>query len=276
MSIRLCLGEYAKNGFEPETIGTVIYSVEELCFFIRENACLLEEGFMEEKLIVWLEKECGLSSLAEELKKALRKKVSLKTFVDLILTYTGFFSAEARKEILFAITENSTMNVYEKRKAKADAFLEKGQVGLAGREYERLLEQLPEEERLLKGQIYHCCGVCLARLFYWKMAAKYFKRAYEITGKMDSFSQYLLAMRFSMPEAEYLQFLGENGIYEDSLRLEEQLEEWKADWEDSSEARLLKQIQEEKESNSLGYQQKLEQRIEVLKDAYREMLNQPR
>ena len=53
MSIRLCIGECAKNGYEPLHMGTVIYSVEELCFFIRENACLLDENFLNEELIYW-------------------------------------------------------------------------------------------------------------------------------------------------------------------------------------------------------------------------------
>ena len=34
MRIRLCIGEYAKNGYEPERMGIKVYSIEELCYFI--------------------------------------------------------------------------------------------------------------------------------------------------------------------------------------------------------------------------------------------------
>lgn len=277
MSIRLCLGEYAKNGYEPEHMGIIVYSVEELCFFIRENACLLEEGLMNESLTEWLEKECGLLALAEELKKALRKKVSLKAFVDILLEYTGFFSGEEKKEILLSITENSKLTVWEKRKAKADALLARGQVGLAGKEYEKLLEQLAPQEKELRGRIYHGCGVCLARLFYFRAAGEYFLKAYQENGRLDSLRQYLLSLRLSMPEAEYLNFLAQHEeVYEDSLRLEEELEEWRAGWQESRSAGLLEAIRREKTADSRAYQQKLEERIEYIKDAYREMVQTTR
>ncbi|MBQ9991006.1 MAG: hypothetical protein IJP31_08715 [Lachnospiraceae bacterium] len=273
MSIRLCLGEYAKNGYEPENMGIVIYSVEELCFFIRENACLLEEGLMNEALILWLEKECGLVSLAEELKKALRKKVSLKAFVDILLEYTGFFSPREKKEILESIMENSSMTISQKRKAKADALLERGQIGLAGREYGRLLEQTEHHEKEQRSRLYHGCGVCLARLFYFEAAGNYFLKAYQLGGRMDSLQQYLLALRLSRPEEEYLEYLRENEeIYEDSLRLEEELEKWKADWQESHNASLLERIRLEKQADPRSYQDRLKERIEYLKDAYREMV----
>lgn len=272
MSIRLCLGECAKKGYEPEHRGVIVYSVEELCFFLKENACLLEEGLMSEGLADWLEKECCLPQLADGLRKALRGKVSLKAFVAVILDYTGFFSHSERDSILLTITENSQMNVYEKRKAKADTLLEKGQFGLADREYTRLLGQLPKEEESLRGKIYHGCGVSLARRFYFSQAGEYFWKAYEITGQLDSLRQYLLTKRLSMSEPEYMEFLKEHEeLYEDSLLLEERLEELKENWQDSQGAGVLEGIRREKESDTLGYRQKLRERVEYLKAAYREM-----
>ena len=49
MSIRLCIGDYAKKGYEPANMGCRIYCLEELCFFIRENAGLLDENFVSEE-----------------------------------------------------------------------------------------------------------------------------------------------------------------------------------------------------------------------------------
>ena len=81
MSIRLCVGEYAKNGYEPEHMGMKVYSLEELCFFMKENAYLLDEGLMEEELGRWLSQECKLEELGEELKKAIYRKISLKRII---------------------------------------------------------------------------------------------------------------------------------------------------------------------------------------------------
>lgn len=272
MSIRLCLGEYAKKGYEPEHMGILVYSVEELCFFLGENACLLEEGLMKEDLADWLEKECILPLLADNLRKALRQKASLKAFVAVILDYTGFFSQKEQERILVAITENSRMTVYEKRKAKVDSLLVKGHYGFAYREYKKLLEQLPKEEEALKGKIYHGCGVCMAKRFYFPLAGDYFEKAYRMTGQLESLRQYLWAKRLSLSEREYMEFIKEHDeVYEDCLLLEERLEELKENWKDSLEARLLESIWQEKESDTLGYQQKLQKRVEYLKSNYREM-----
>lgn len=274
MSIRLCIGECAKNGYEPLHMGTVIYSVEELCFFIRENACLLDENFLNEELIYWLEKECSLPGLAEELKGALRKKVSLKIFLEIILKYTGFFSPDEYGQILQTITENSTLSVYEKRKARADALLSKGNFFLAGKEYGRLLEQLPPEEGQLKGQVYHGCGVCLARLFYFTLAGEYFQRAYQLTGRTESFRQYLWTKRLAVTKADGMGLLKQHEeAYEDLLEIEEQLEKLQEGWQDSYSSDLLNSIRGGEGRDRALYEQKLKERVEYLKDAYCRMQN---
>ncbi|MBR4981292.1 MAG: hypothetical protein IKY94_01880 [Lachnospiraceae bacterium] len=275
MSIRLCIGDYAKNGYEPEHMGMKVYSLEELCFFIKENAYLLDDGFVEEGLGSWLVQECGLQELGEELQKASRKKVSLKSFVGIILEYACFFTKEVNREIENILVENSSLSVYEKKKARADALVKKGHYGLAGKEYGKLLQMLPDDLTVLKGDIYHGCGVCLAKMFYFTLAGEYFLKAYELTGKITSYKQYLWTKRLSMTEGEYVEFLKEHKeAYEDSVEMEEYLEELKTQWERSHTGMLFAGIQREKELQKIAeYQNKLKERVDYLKDAYREMIS---
>lgn len=275
MSIRLCIGEYAKNGYEPEHMGVKVYSLEELCFFIKENAYLLDDGFVEADLGNWLEKECNLSELGEEIRKAAYRKISLKAFIGIILEYACFFSKEINKEIGNIIENNSSMSVYEKRKAKADALVKRGYYGMAGREYGKLLQILPDEQNILRGEIYRGCGVCLAKMFYFSKAGEYFLKAHRLTGKIACYKQYLWTKRLSMTEEEYVEFLREHEeAYEDSLEMEEFLEELQEQWQHSKQAIILQNIQKEKEMRNIAvYQEKIEQRVEYVKDAYREMLH---
>ncbi|MBR5596356.1 MAG: hypothetical protein IKW30_03000 [Lachnospiraceae bacterium] len=275
MSIRLCVGEYARVGYEPEHIGVKVYSLEELCFFIKENAFLLDDGFMEDSLAGWLCEECKLQELGEELRTSARKKITLKSYVAIILEYACFFSKEMNQEILGIIVENSNHSIYEKKKARADALVNKGHYAMAGKEYGRLLQMLPEEQIVLKGEIYHGCGVCLAKMFYFTLAGEYFLKAHTLTGKIASYKQYLWTKRLSVSEQEYVEFLREHQeAYEDSVEMEEYLEELNSQWKDSHNGVLLKSIQKEKEMRRLaGYQEKLTQRAEYLKDAYRQMLS---
>lgn len=274
MRIRLCIGEYAKIGYEPERMGFKVYSLEELCFFIKENAFLLDDGFVEEDLGDWLNRECGLKELGEELQKASRKRISLKSFVGIILEYACFFPKEVNNEILNIIVENSSLSIYEKKKARADALVKKGNFGLAGKEYKRLLQMLPDDMTVLKGEIYHGCGVCLAKMFYFTLAGEYFLKAHALTGKVSSYQQYLWTKRLSVTETEYLDFLKNHPeAYEDSVEMEEKLEGLAKQWEHSNTGLLFAGIEKEKELRKIAeYQKKLKERVEYLKDAYREML----
>ena len=275
MSIRLCIGDYAKNGYEPEHMGIKLYSLEEVCFFIKENAYLLDESFVDEELGRWLAKECGLQELGEELRKASQKKVSLKSFIGILLEYACFFPKEVNHEIENIVVENSSLSVYEKKKARADALVKKGHYGLAGKEYGKLLQMLPDDMTVLKGDIYHGCGVCLAKMFYFTLAGEYFLKAYDLTGKISSYKQYLWTKRLSVTEEEYVEFLKEHQeAYEDSVEMEEYLEELKLQWEHSHTGMLFAGIQKEKElQKAAEYQNKLKERVEYLKDAYREMIS---
>ena len=275
MSIRLCIGEYARIGYEPEHMGIRVYSLEELCFFIKENAFLLDDGFVEDALGAWLSEECGLQDLGEELRRASRKRMSLKSYVEMILEYACFFSKEKNKEILDVIVENSSLSIYQKKKARADALVNKGHYGLAGKEYGRLLQMLPEEQVILRGEIYHGCGVCLAKMFYFTLAGEYFLKAHTMTGKIASYKQYLWTKRLSMTEKEYVKFLKDHEeAYEDSVDMEEYLEELSEQWKGSYSGQLYAAIKKDEEVRKIAdYQHKLSQRVEYLKDSYREMLS---
>ena len=275
MSIRLCIGEYASVGYEPEDMGIKVYSLEELVYFVRENAVLLDNGFMDEALGQWLAEECKLQELGEELRKASRKRVSLKSYVGILLEYAGFYSKEINDQIENIIVENSSLSIYEKKKARGDALVQKGHYGKAGREYAKLLQMLPEDMIILRGEIYHGCGVCLAKMFYFKLAGEYFLKAHTLTGKIASYHQYLWTRRLAMSEEEYVEFLREHEeAYEDSVEMEEYLEGLGVQWEHSHSGMLLQGIQKEKEFRRIAeYQNKLKERVDYLKDAYREMVN---
>lgn len=275
MSIRLCIGEYARQGYEPERMGIKVYSLEELVFFIRENAFLLDDAFMEEAMGEWLSEECKLQELGEELRKAVRRRITLKSYIGIILEYSGFYSKEINDEIETIIVENSSRSIYEKKKARADALVQKGHYGMAGKEYAKLLQMLPEDMISLKGEIYHGCGVCLARMFYFHLAGEYFLKAHAMTGKIASYHQYLWTKRLSMSEKEYVEFLrNHEEAYEDSVEMEDYLEKISSQWERSHNGMLMAGIQKEKEMRRIAeYQNKLTERVDYLKDAYREMIN---
>ena len=73
----------------------------------------------------------------------------------------------------------------------------------------------------------------------------------------------------------YVEFLREHEeAYEDSVEMEEYLEDLSAQWEHSHNGILLQGIHKEKELRKIAeYQNKLRERTDYLKDAYREIVN---
>ena len=273
MAVRVCLGKYAKTGYEPDYMGCRIYSVEELCYFIKENAYLLDEHFVKEDLGRWLIEECDLKDLGEEIKRAGRKKISVKTFVGILMDYTGFLSLKEVEEIGKSISENSNKSIFEKRKAKADAFLGKGHLLLAEKEYSELLREVPVQEARFRGELYHGWAVCLAKMFYYTKAGEYFLKAYELTGNTASYRQYLWTKRLNVNEGEYVEFLkSHREAYEDSIEMEDQMEEIYCRFKQSSQGLLIDEIKKMKEQFEWKkYQDTLKEQAEYLKDSYIEM-----
>ena len=270
MALRICLGKYARKGYEPEHMGIKLYSVEELCFFIKENAFFIDETFVNISLGEWLEKECELKELGEELKRAAKRGSKAVEFISIIFDYTGFLCRKEVEEIKELLLANSSRSVFQKRKARADALAGKGSYAAALRTYKDLLAELPEEERKLEGELYHGCGVCLAKLFYFTKAGQEFLRAYEITGQLKSYRQYLWTKRLSMDEKEFLEFLKKHKeAYEDSVEIAEMLEEYGKEWNNSTTGLLAQSIRAKKEEYQITeYQNLLKDRVEYLKDTY--------
>lgn len=273
MGIRLCLGNYAKEAYEPEYMGIRVYSLEELCYFIKDNAYLLDESFIKEDLGIWISRECGMKELGEDLQKAARKKISMKSFVGILMDYACFFPKNEVEEIFLAITENSKKSIFEKKKAKADAMAERGQYGIAIEEYRRLLNMIPEDQIILQGETYHGLGVCLARLFYFTEAGEMFQKAHQLTGRFTSYRQYLWTKRLSLPEEEYLSYLhGHEEALEESLAMENFLDKLKREWNDSVRGRWVAEIHIMKDEHRISeYESLLREKADYLKVDYRHM-----
>ena len=74
MSYDLCLLPQAKKPYYIENIRINNYSLEELCFYLYNNACLIDESLLNERLLDWLRDELVLTRLYLQLYDQLEKK----------------------------------------------------------------------------------------------------------------------------------------------------------------------------------------------------------
>ena len=203
-----CVGRYAA---EPLTIKNTyirVWCLEELCYYICENADLLEDGFASNELIDWIADECGLKELASRLKTVRRQSVKLESFIAEILNAAGYVDEDELKRIGRVIRANRSMSETGRMMVLADYFLRGGHFVPALRTYERLLGMKDEglDARQLF-RVYQNLAVIYARLFCYREAAQHYMKAYELEPSEEVLFGLLAAKRMELGDMEYLQFL---------------------------------------------------------------------
>lgn len=269
--VLLCIGKYAKAPYFMEKAYVNVYSAEELCYCLMQNIHLVDREIMDEKLVDWLAKECGLEELSQRLLRMLKEECSVADFIEYILDFVGYGEREEIAHIKEDLKSGTGLSMYEKKKVRADYFAQNGKYILALKSYDILLEELPESEKELKARVYHNRGTVYAFFFQFSQAAESFKQAYECDGAEESYLGYLAANRMEMNETEYVNFVaGQEGAYGLSLKVEELFQEAESQFETTEKSRMLftlKVCKEEK--NSVSYYEEIERIAGELKEQYR-------
>ncbi len=222
----LCTGAYAETPYFMEKIGKNIYSIEELCYSIVQSAFLLDIDAFDDNLVDWIGRELKLEKLSDELRTMLSRRVSAAAFAGTILEYVRYNTPEEIEKTEEILKANSNMNVVDKRMARADYLLQNKKFELAIREYNYLLEHVPEIDTHLRAVIEQNTGIIYANMFAFGKAADMFFAAYEDDHQEESYLAYLAANRMQMSEQEYLEFISNNpDATQMSLKLEQRLDE---------------------------------------------------
>jgi len=254
-----------------------IYSVEELCYFFSENAFLLDDGIVNKQLVEWLSKQCGLEELAELLYPICKNKESVETFVRIIVEYTGYFTDDVGETVINAVRDCSGRSVGERKKTRADYYLENGKYELAIKEYELLLKEREDcTETAFEGGIYHGMGVAFAKMFLFEQADYYLEKAYELLEEEKIAFRMLAAKRLYKSEQEYICYVAEHPeLFQVSQCLEERLSESEKMWQVSEKK---KQIDDLKKCKDIGeaqlYYEEMERMTNRLKENFRRCLQE--
>lgn len=211
--VYLCKGEYAKTPFYVEKQRLHLYSFEEVCFYIKENTCLLDKSIMTPAFIRFIGEECELENLERDLKTILHRKKSLSDYCECILRAEGNIDSEELESVLNSIAESETLDVFQKRKSNADYFVRKKKFFRAMLEYRRLLEETERTELVFRSEIIHNMGVIYANMLHFKEALNCFLESYEMNGRDESLIYYLVSAKMYLEEAKYQELLQTKPIY---------------------------------------------------------------
>lgn len=278
--IVLCVGKRAEIPYCFHLTKTRIYSVEELCYYLKENAFLLDESILDKKLIKWLEIQCQLPELAECLYPFCKKEKDMEGFVRTILEYTGYFVSDEKQQVLLNIKECAGQSEDVRKKNKADYYLENKKYELAIWEYELLLKTCiedgvtKEDYTEFHGEIFYGMGIAFSKMFLFKQADYYLEKAYRILKYEKVVFQMLAAKRMHVSEQEYICYIAEHPeFYEISQKLEEKLNTTEKMWQVSSVKKQLMDLQSCKQLGEAQlYYEELERMTNRLKENFRKYI----
>jgi len=215
-ALLLCNHPIAAMPYYIEALSLNIYSMEELCYVIEHHPFLMDEGFFCEELISWIDRDAGEGELAEQLRQTLRKELGITKLIELILNATGYLNYEAGMNILGQIREMQHKTVFERRKMRADRYVENKKYINALLEYRRILQMEEECKKnpVVCGNIWHNQGTVFARLFLFGEARDCFEKAYQYHMNLESIYAAMAACRYLGDDAELSKLAQKYGIAE--------------------------------------------------------------
>lgn len=196
-----------------------MYSIEELCFLLSENAYVLDSDLMDISLCNFIDKQLKMKELAGKLKKLVDEEKSVGEFVTTILTETGYLSDEEIAEVKQVLLDNAMLGFARKHKARGDNLLKSRKYTLAIDEYQFILSNIDKaEETELYSAVLHNIGTAYAHMFLFRKAAYYYREASDLSDNEESKMAYLMATRLTMHKDQYDKMLLRYGYDEEFLK----------------------------------------------------------
>ena len=267
----LTTGRIAKRPFRMRIIDRNVYTVEELCYSLAQCASFLDEDFMDHDLLVWLEEECGLAELASQLRSLLRGRCAVEDFASVILLYVGYQSPAEIDRIRASISSGKGMEPFQRRLQEAKFASSRGCVTQSIELMDGILAELPELEREMRSRIWAEKGLLYAQGFRFAEAADCYGKAWRLAGSRQNCIKYLAALRFSIPEDEYREYIGGHPELEETAsELEATAAQAQKEWRGGTGGRQVKRLQNYlRNGQAKAFDNYAQQRIRELRDSFR-------
>lgn len=211
MSYDLCLLKQAEKPYYIENIRTGIYSLEELCFYLYNNICLIDESIMNERLCDWIRDELKLPRLYRQLYEQLEKQESAVFFVLPIFREAGYLSPQEMHEFQDRLTKLEVQSEDMKQKLRADYLVREKMFARAIGEYRRILGHRNPGKlgTQFYAAIWNNLGAAYAGLFQFEQAAACFWESYSLLQTKETFRKYISALPLFLTEEAYQKRLEE-------------------------------------------------------------------
>ncbi|MCD8396246.1 MAG: tetratricopeptide repeat protein [Lachnospiraceae bacterium] len=241
MSYDLCLSQQANQPYYIENIRTGIYSLEELCFYLYNNICLIDESIINEKLCDWIRDELHLTRLYRQLYEQLDKieaarertvrtvsgsaarpsptgarpqegarkstvpEADVASFVFPIFREAGYLNGQEMRDFQEQMAKLEVQSDEMKQKLRGDYLVKEKMYARAVWVYRQILKN--RNPGKLGSQFYAAVwnnlGAAYAGLFRFEEAAECFLEAYNLMKTKEMFRKYVSVLPLFLSEEEY-------------------------------------------------------------------------
>lgn len=158
-----------------------IYSIEELAYYLYNNAYFTDNDFFSEDLIQYIEEKLGLKHIAEKLRTAQSQNLGFVADILIIIQESGYFTQQEVKEFKSQLKDIASKSMHERLGAKAKMLFGKGKYLDSKKIYQQILSEkrdssLPES---FYTNVYIQMAMIQCQMFYFDEAFRYLKIAYE-------------------------------------------------------------------------------------------------
>jgi len=122
----LCSGPLAVHPYKIRETGLLIYSAEELSYYIYNNFYLIDEGFVDEELLSFIRDELGLSAAADHIFAMKDENAGAAVLLTSILREFRYYSEVEIKEFQLRYDAYRHNSLANRKVMKADFLMEHG------------------------------------------------------------------------------------------------------------------------------------------------------
>lgn len=205
----LCLGMVAQTPFKVNKLGSSVFTIEELCYVLGENAYLVDESVLSLAMVDWIRQGCGLEDLADALERTFSdegRQVSVSSFLEKLFSYTGYYDRETIEKTSKYLLEAAKLSPEERVKNAADYLAKEGYYKQALKLYKQQSDRLGKEHPLAS-KLCHNMGCVYVKLFLYNRASELFMDSFMLSGNRESLVQAMAAKRLSMSDREYVEWV---------------------------------------------------------------------
>lgn len=274
--IIICNTKKAENPYTFLNTKVIVYSYEELCYYIYNNIVLIREEDVTSKLSCWIRQELSMPALADKLDALLAKKAFVQDLLIEILVMGNYYNNDEIRGFMAECQRLRSLQSYELDKLRADGYLRYKHYIKAGAIYDDIIadREAAGVNDVFLGNIYHNKAVALAGNLQMEEAKACFIKAFSLNHNNESLIEYFCVLAVTVDTSTLQKEIKRRGMPENFL--DDLMMEVGDSKEDIREMPIYNKVQKavynRLHGNLEDYDRRMDAILAELKDCFREQL----